>query len=122
MDRIAIEGLECSVRVGVPEAERVHPQRILLDLELGMDLTDAGRTDRLEHTVDYAAVCAEVKRLAESRPFRMVEAIAESVAELVLEKFLPAEVRVRVRKFSVPGAGSVGVEILRNAKRGQAPR
>lgn len=119
MDKIRIEALACSVRVGVPEEERAKPQKILLDLEIGLDLADAGRCDRVEETIDYAAVCAEVKHLVEAKPFKLVEAVAESVAERVLEKFLPDEVRVSVRKFSVPGAASVGVEIVRTRKRGR---
>ena len=113
MDKVLVEALVCSARVGVSEEERVVPQRLLLDLEIGLDLADAGRYDRVEHTVDYAAVCAQVKQWVEGRPFKLVEAVAESVAELILKKFQPAEVNVRVRKFSVPGAASVGVSVAR---------
>lgn len=118
MDKICIEGLVCRARVGVPDQERVRPQKLVLDLELGLDLAGAGRHDRVEETIDYAAVCAEVKKLVEGRPFKLVEAIAQAAADLVLEKFPPAEVKIRVRKFSVPGTTSVGVEVTR-LKRGR---
>jgi len=86
---------------------------VLVDLELNLDLRKAGRSDRVEHTVDYAAVAREVKRLVEDRPFILVEAMAESAARLIAKKFRVKSVRVRLRKFSVPGTKSVGVEIVR---------
>jgi len=101
----------------VPAAERAKRQKILLDIELGLDLRKAGRSDRVEQTVDYAAVAREVKKLAEGRPFVLAEAIAESAAGLLLKKFRVRTVTVRVRKFSVPGTKSVGVEISRSKSR-----
>ena len=116
-DGILIEGLVCRARVGVPEWERRKRQKILIDLELGLDLRKAGRSDCVEETVDYAAVAREVKKLVESRPFVLVEAMAEAAAGLALKKFSIREATVRVRKFSVPGAASVGVEITRGKRR-----
>jgi len=118
VDNIRIEGLLCMAHVGVPESERNRRQKLLLDLDLRADLQGAGRYDRVSETIDYAAVCAEVKKLAEGKPFHLVEAVAESAAERILERFDAVEVRVRVRKFSVPGTESVGVEIVRARKRG----
>lgn len=117
MDKILIKALRCMAHVGVPAAERRRRQKILLDLELALDLKTAGRQDRVEATLDYAAVAAEVQRMVRQKSFRVVEALAEQVAEIVLRKFKPASVRVRVRKFSVPEARSVGVEISRGRSR-----
>ncbi len=114
MDKVRIKALVCLARVGVPEWERNKRQKILIDLELGLNLKKAGKSGRVEHTVDYAAVSREVKKLAEGEPFVLVEAIAESAAERVLAKFKVKQVTVRVRKFSVPGTTSVGVEITRS--------
>ena len=113
MDKILVHSLECRVHVGVPLAERRRRQRVLIDLELGLDLKKAGRSDRVEATVDYAAVAREVKSLVEGSSFKLVETMAEQVAQAILRRFHPTSVRVRIRKFSVPGAASVGVEIAR---------
>ncbi len=114
MDKVRIKGLVCRAHVGVPAAERKKRQKILLDIELGLDLRRAGRSDRVEETVDYAAVAREVKELAEGGPFKLAETIAEAAAERVLALFKVDQVTVRVRKFSVPGTTSVGVEITRS--------
>ena len=113
-DVVFIEGLICRAHVGVPAAERRKRQKILIDLALELDLRKAGRSGRVEHTVDYAAVAREVKRMAEGRVFVLAETIAESAVDIVLGKFTVRRVTVRVRKFSVPGTSSVGVEISRS--------
>ena len=120
MDKVVVKGLECMAHVGVPESERARRQKVLIDLELGMDLRKAGRTDCVDHTVDYAAVCTEVRRLVEAGSFWLVEALAETAAERILERFQVSEVKLRVRKFSVPGTVSVGVKIFRTKKLGKS--
>ena len=117
MDSILIKGLHCRAHVGVPLQERRRLQEVRIDLELGLDLRPAGRADRVEKTLDYAAVAEEVKGIVRVRSFRLVEAMAEAIAGRVLEKFKPGTVRVRIRKFSVPGADSVGVQITRGRSR-----
>ena len=117
LDSIRIKGLRCRAHVGVPLQERRRLQEVRIDLELGLDLKAAGRADRVEKTLDYAAVAQEVKGIVRVRSFRLVEAMAEAIAGRVLEKFRPAFVRVRIRKFSVPGADSVGVQITRGRSR-----
>lgn len=119
MDRILIEGLRCWACVGVPEWERRHRQRLLLDITLVCPLERAGTTDDVRATVDYAAAAALAKALTEGRAYQLVEAVAERVAAALLKKFRVETVTIRVRKFSVPQAGSVGVEVTRTTRKGR---
>ncbi len=114
-DRILIEGLRASARIGVTEAERRRRQRVEIDLELALDLRRAGRQDRVEATLDYTAAARLARALVEDRPHRLVEAAAEAIAQALLRRFRPRQVRVRIRKFSVPGSRNVGVEVIRPA-------
>ena len=93
--------LRLQARVGVGEEERARPQRVVLTLELHLDLSRAGASDDLADTVDYEAVCELAARIAGSRPFDLIEAMAEEVAAALLEHARVSEARVRVRK---PGA------------------
>jgi len=115
LDTIFIEGLEVLAHVGITQEERRQKQRLRIDLELSLLLARAGESDSVEDTIDYAAVSSQVKKTVEDRPFVLVEALAEAVAQAILKRFRPKEVRVRVKKFSVPETESVGVEILRRA-------
>lgn len=112
-DQIVIEGLRCWAHVGVSEEERRHRQRLLLDITVEMPLATAGRMNHVRATVDYAAAVMLAKRTAEGKPYRLVEAIAERVATALLKTFRVESVTIRIRKFSVPQAESVGVEITR---------
>ncbi len=116
-DRVVIEGLRCRARVGVTAGERRRRQRLVLDVTLATPLACAGRRDDLTATVDYAAAAALARRVAEATPFVLVEAIAERTAAALLKGFPVQAVEVRVRKFSVPGADSVGVVITRARRR-----
>ena len=117
MDTVFIEGLEVLAHVGVTEEERRRRQRISIDVGMLLSLARAGRSDSVEDSIDYAAVSVQVRKLAENRSYRLAEALAQALADGILKQFHPRQVCVRVRKFSVPGAVSVGVEIRRSRKR-----
>jgi dihydroneopterin aldolase len=101
MDRIIVADLPLRAHVGVTEAERASEQDILIDVEIGLDLSRAGREDAIAHTVDYEKVCDLLASTVRSRTYRLIETIAEACAEAVLAAFPVDEARVRVRK---PGA------------------
>lgn len=99
MDRIEIEQIECAVRVGVPEQERSRPQRILVDVELELDLSSAAERDDLNETVDYRLLAEEIRRELESREFHLLEAVAGTVCRRVLSRQRVEAVTVVARKF-----------------------
>jgi FolB domain-containing protein len=87
--------------VGVTAEERDVEQDIVVGVVLYLDLAPAGTSDDLAKTVDYDTVCGTVSRVVASRPFDLIEAIAEEVAQAILGAFDVVEVDVRVEK---PGA------------------
>ena len=116
LDRIRIRNMSFYGHHGVGESERALGGRFSFDIELGLDLSLAGETDDLSHTVDYAAVYDLISRLQSSKEFRLLEALAHSIASAILEQFPVEEVTVRARKHSVPLAGLIEyteVEITR---------
>jgi len=96
-----VPGIPLRARVGVTAGERKTLQDIVVCLVLHLDLRPAGATDDLAKTVDYDAVCGTVAEIVRSRPYHLIEAIAEEVAGTVLSDFDVAAVEVRVEK---PGA------------------
>lgn len=108
MDCIEIRGLLAEAVIGVDEEERRAPQEVRLDLILEVDLAEAGRTDDLAQTVDYAAVAEAVRAHVAASQYRLVERLAGAVAGVVLDGFpLVRAVTVRVEKPAAlpPGAG-----------------
>ena len=99
----------------VPEENRLG-QRFLVDIDLSIQLGDAGRTDDLIKTVDYVAVLADVRRIVEGPPLKLIETVAEQIAAKLLSEYAVDAVRVRVRKPDVPIPAVLeymGVEITR---------
>jgi dihydroneopterin aldolase len=101
VDRIVLPQIPLRARVGVGAEERAHEQDVFIDLEVGLDLGDAGRADAIERTVDYERIVDVVAATVQSREYRLIEAIAEACAAALLGGFPLTEVRVQVRK---PGA------------------
>ena len=116
-DRILLRRMVFEGRHGVPDEERRTPQPIEVTVALEADLAHAGRSDDLARSVDYSAVFDLVRRIVEERSFRLLEAIAETVAaEILATHPLVRAVTVTVDKPRVPLAGhieSAGVEIHR---------
>ena len=112
-DRITIEDLEVQFHVGVPDEERAKPQKLLLTIEMTHDLGPSGASDNLTQTIDYYAVYQAVKALGQARRWKLIEALADDLCELVLKKFKPSAVRVAVKKFILPDTRWVSVEMTR---------
>lgn len=115
-DCVEVRGLEVAVRAGVLPHERAEPRPLVIDLELWLpDLRSAGVSDRLEQTVDYAALCVAVRGACAERHFQLIEAVAERVAGVCLADPRVARVRVRVAKpGAVAAAAEVAVRITRS--------
>jgi len=118
LDEIHIRDVLLRCILGVYEWERENEQDVLINITLYADLRTAGRTDRLEDTVDYKAIKKKVVAMVESSSYTLVERLAERVAEICLEHPRVQRVRVAVDK---PGAlrfaRSVAIEILRERER-----
>jgi dihydroneopterin aldolase len=101
-DRIVVKGMRFEGRHGVSDEERESAQPFEVDLEVSLDLGPAGRADDLELTVDYGPLIERSRVIIEERSFRLLEGIAEAIANDVLERTAADSVVVRVRKLAVP--------------------
>ena len=98
VDRIVLEGMSFSGRHGVRPAEREQAQEFKVTVELEADLSEPGRTDRLEDTVDYTKVRAVARQVIEGEPAKLLETLAARIADGVLALPNVAAVTVRVAK------------------------
>lgn len=116
MDKIILKGMEFYGYHGVLPEERVLGQRFIIDVELYLDLRQAGVSDDPGRTVDYARVYHLVESVVTGPPRKLIETVAEAVAGAILENCPVQEAVVRVRKpqAPVPGLFSwMAVEIRR---------
>ncbi len=113
MDKIKISDLKAFYRVGVPDAERAKPQRLLLTIEMTLDFSAAASGDDLQKTIDYAAVADFLLKFGDGRNWKLIERLAADVADELLARFKPQSVTVEVKKFVIPQAQFVSVTLTR---------
>ncbi|HEY8739081.1 MAG TPA: dihydroneopterin aldolase [Candidatus Dormibacteraeota bacterium] len=117
MDRLLLRAMSFYGYHGDVAAERELGGRYTVDVEIGVDLVEAARSDSLEAAVDYVHVYQLVREVVEEQQHRLLESMAEAIAGRILPLPRVREVRVRVGKVP-PVAGSFGefaVEIVRPA-------
>jgi dihydroneopterin aldolase len=113
-DRIFIEGLKVETLIGVYDWEKTTKQTLFFDLEMDWDIGQAAKADKVDMTLDYAAVSDKVIAFVETSRFDLIETMAEGVAQLILNEFEVSRVRVKLQKpGAVPAARTVGVDIVR---------
>ena len=115
-DKVLMRGLAFYGYHGVLAEETKLGQRFIIDIEMAVDTRAAGKTDDLTKTVNYVAVHADVKKIVEGPPVKLIETVAERIAEKILGGYAVDAVRVRVKKPDVPIPATleyVGVEIVR---------
>ena len=98
MDRIELRGMSFMGRHGVRDAERESAQEFGVDVELEAELAPAGRSDRLDDTVDYTKVRAAAREVIEGPSRQLLESLAAAIAERVLTLPHVESVSVRVAK------------------------
>ncbi len=115
LDQIAISDLRFRCIVGVQEEERYEKQDIVAQVVLFADLRSAGRSDAIEDTVDYRALKKQILVAAEQSRFRLIEALAQSIADICLSHDRVERAAVTIEK---PGAlrfaRTVSVRIVRD--------
>jgi 7,8-dihydroneopterin aldolase/epimerase/oxygenase len=79
-DRIELRGLRALGIHGVLAEERNRAQPFEVDIDLEVDLRQAGRSDDLTDTIDYGAVAEAVVAAIAGPPANLLETLAERIA------------------------------------------
>jgi len=117
MDKIYIRDMVLSCVIGTKPEEREQKQEVALNITLECDLAPAGRSDRLEDTVNYNTLKKKIVALVEGSEFSLIEKLAERIADLCLQNERVTAATVTVDKPSaLTEARSVAVEIKRQRR------
>lgn len=84
MDQIRIRELEVFARHGVLPEENRLGQKFLLDVLIDTETREAGKTDDIMKSVDYAKVCRSITDFMQEHTYKLIEAAAEEIAEMLL--------------------------------------
>ncbi|MCU7558377.1 dihydroneopterin aldolase [Macrococcus capreoli] len=116
MDKIFLNGMQFYAYHGVFEAENQIGQIFVVDVELDVDLKQAGETDALEHTVNYGLVYEDIKAEMAIQS-KLLEHVAERIAKILFNHYNQImALKVKITKMNPPIPGvydGVGIEIHR---------
>ena len=118
MDYIHLNDMEFYGYHGALPEENKLGQRFRLTVSLATDLAEAGQSDDLSKTMNYAEVYEMCKNIVEGEAVHLIETVAETVAGTIMTDFAEKVngVRVVLIKPDPPIHGhyaSVSVEITR---------
>lgn len=118
MDIIYLNNLQVDAVIGIYEWERRTRQRLILDIEIGVDIRAAAGTDNIDDTLNYKAVAKRVIAYVSDSRFQLVETLAENMAAIILSEFNVPWCRLRLNKQgAVKGVRDVGVIIERGSRK-----
>jgi dihydroneopterin aldolase len=116
--------------IGVHPHEHAAPQRVRINVDLGVEDDGArllsrqpvGR-DEMARVVDYEKLAEQVRAIVAAGHVRLVETLAERIAETCLSDRRVHLARIRVEKLDIfADAASAGVEIERRQRDLSTPR
>ena len=110
---VRIQELEVQAQIGVPEEERVSPQRLTFNLTFWPIRAFGALQDDIGRAVNYATVCEETKKFVGERRDRLIETLADALARHLLEKFEIRKITVELRKYVLPETSFVSVTVTR---------
>ncbi|MCR5279119.1 MAG: 2-amino-4-hydroxy-6-hydroxymethyldihydropteridine diphosphokinase [Lachnospiraceae bacterium] len=102
-DEIRITGLKFYAYHGVYDSEKEKGQPFMVDITLRANLREAGISDNLTKTVNYAEAAGVAAEIFMSRKFDLIEAAAEAMAGGLLRKYsMLSSVSIEVYKPEAP--------------------
>lgn len=103
MDKIEIKDLECFGYHGVLKEETALGQKFLVSAVLYTDTRNAGKSDDLIFSVDYAEVSHAIYDRMKEKKYKLIEAAAEDVArELLMSYKVLDAVEIQIKKPWAP--------------------
>ena len=114
MDIIFLRELKIETLIGVYEWEKRVPQTLQIDLEIALPNSRACQSDNIDDALDYSEIVRHLQTGLTSRHFNLIEALAEHIAQIILNDFNEPWVKVSVAKLqAIRGSKMVGISIER---------
>jgi dihydroneopterin aldolase / 2-amino-4-hydroxy-6-hydroxymethyldihydropteridine diphosphokinase len=113
MDKIELRCIRAVGIIGVLSEERRRAQPFEIDLDIELDLSEAGRSDNLEHTLNYGPPLEMVQRIVAEEGHELLERVATRILEEVLVDPRVHSAEVCVRKVRPPVPVDVATTAIR---------
>ncbi len=109
---IHVTDLQLSAIIGTYPHERLAPQPLFLSLELKIDAAGACRSDELDGTLDYEALCSQMRRHAAASRWLLIERLAADLMQVIMSNPRLLACRLRLTKpGAIPQAAAIAFEL-----------
>lgn len=98
---IKIKNLKLKTVIGVFDWEQTINREIIINIEIKTDLKKALQSDDLQDTIDYDNIIVKIKNLVANNRFKLVEKLAQSLMDSILEDKRISKCRLEIDKVGV---------------------
>lgn len=111
---VFVRDLELDAHIGVYRHEHGRSQPIRINVDLAVKEVEQPISDSLQNVVDYEKVVRDIQRIVSKGHLKLVETLADLIAEACLQDQRILTARIRIEKLqAIDEARGVGVEIER---------
>lgn len=106
MDRINLRNMAFYGYHGNLASENEIGQRFFVDISMALDLSNAGQSDNLEDSINYAEIYERTKQIVEGKPYRLIERVGTLIADDLWNTYdgiVGLSVTVRKPEAPIPG-------------------
>lgn len=112
--RLIIRDLTLMMSMGIHEHEKQAKQRVCVHVSVDLAQAPDSRRDHIDDVLSYDDIIQNIKHIAFSKHFNLVERLAEEIADMILTFEQAASCTVQVLKPDIyDDVESVGIEITR---------
>ena len=114
-DYLLLENIYCLAKLGCLPFEKIKPQRIVVDLKLFYDISQAAQSDQLEDAIDYSNIITEIENCSLKKHYNLLEHLAEELANHLLfnnKKLNAISLNIHKRQI-MKNVGSASIHITR---------
>ena len=123
-DYIVLKRLRVDCIIGIYPHELHKLQPVIADVRLGMDLSRAGKSGKINATYNYELIAREITELLKFRRYRLLEAAAEEICAMLFgvhPRLQSVQLVLEKPKALLKRAQAAAIEITRY-RRDYAPR
>jgi len=111
---IIIKDLDLPFYIGVFDFEHESPQNVRINIELLTTEPANMDADSYDDVVCYASIIEKIKELSQKDHLKLVETLAEKIANIALDDKRSIQAKVKIEKTEIiKETNSVGIEIVR---------
>lgn len=105
------------LKIGVTKEEQKHVQPLFFDLDIDLDIANAGKNESLQETIDYTEIQKSLETFLKGKEYCLIEALVEDVAGMLLKQF-PKINQIQItcwkpRALAKKKVKNVGIQIIK---------